>query len=121
MKKALITGVTGQDGAYLAEFLLENGYEVQQSSTNVDLLIKDRRGPYDHLRGLNCWAVVSLDFLGIPLDWRLCDFIQKNYLEEEFDEKSKVILSMNDIRERVRLKKGVRGTFLGKLKKTLGL
>ncbi len=27
-KKALITGVTGQDGAYLAEFLLEKGYEV---------------------------------------------------------------------------------------------
>ena len=27
-KKALITGITGQDGSYLAEFLLENGYEV---------------------------------------------------------------------------------------------
>jgi len=28
MKKALITGITGQDGAYLAEFLLDKGYEV---------------------------------------------------------------------------------------------
>ena len=28
MKRALITGVTGQDGAYLAEFLLAKGYEV---------------------------------------------------------------------------------------------
>ena len=27
-KKALITGITGQDGSYLAEFLLEKGYEV---------------------------------------------------------------------------------------------
>ncbi|MGA7966533.1 MAG: GDP-mannose 4,6-dehydratase, partial [Gammaproteobacteria bacterium] len=27
-KRALITGVTGQDGAYLAEFLLDKGYEV---------------------------------------------------------------------------------------------
>lgn len=27
-KSALITGVTGQDGSYLAEFLLEKGYEV---------------------------------------------------------------------------------------------
>jgi GDP-D-mannose dehydratase len=27
-KRALITGVTGQDGAYLAELLLEKGYEV---------------------------------------------------------------------------------------------
>ena len=28
MKKALITGITGQDGSYLTEFLLEKGYEV---------------------------------------------------------------------------------------------
>ena len=28
MKKALITGITGQDGSYLAEFLLDKGYEV---------------------------------------------------------------------------------------------
>jgi GDPmannose 4,6-dehydratase len=27
-KKALITGITGQDGSYLAEFLLNKGYEV---------------------------------------------------------------------------------------------
>jgi len=28
MRKALITGITGQDGAYLSEFLLEKNYEV---------------------------------------------------------------------------------------------
>ncbi|HSC35899.1 MAG TPA: GDP-mannose 4,6-dehydratase, partial [Thermodesulfobacteriota bacterium] len=28
MKMALITGITGQDGSYLAEFLLSKGYEV---------------------------------------------------------------------------------------------
>ena len=28
MKKALLTGITGQDGSYLAEILLEKGYEV---------------------------------------------------------------------------------------------
>jgi GDPmannose 4,6-dehydratase len=28
MKTALITGITGQDGSYLAEFLLEKGYRV---------------------------------------------------------------------------------------------
>jgi GDPmannose 4,6-dehydratase len=28
MKKALITGITGQDGSYLTEFLLHKGYEV---------------------------------------------------------------------------------------------
>ena len=32
MKKALITGVTGQDGSYLAEFLLDKGYEVHVAS-----------------------------------------------------------------------------------------
>ena len=31
MKKALITGITGQDGSYLAEFLLEKGYEVSSA------------------------------------------------------------------------------------------
>ena len=41
MKKALITGITGQDGAYLAELLLEKGYEVhgvkrRSSSFNTD-------------------------------------------------------------------------------------
>jgi len=41
MKKALITGITGQDGSYLAEFLLEKGYEVyglyRRSSTDGHL------------------------------------------------------------------------------------
>lgn len=41
MKKALITGITGQDGSYLAEFLIEKGYEVhglirRSSSFNTD-------------------------------------------------------------------------------------
>jgi len=33
-KIALITGVTGQDGSYLAELLLEKGYEVPRGSPN---------------------------------------------------------------------------------------
>ena len=36
-KKALITGITGQDGSYLAEFLLEKGYEVHGMVRRVDL------------------------------------------------------------------------------------
>lgn len=31
MKHALITGITGQDGSYLAELLLEKGYEYMES------------------------------------------------------------------------------------------
>lgn len=37
MKKALITGITGQDGSYLAEFLLERGYEVHGIVRHVAL------------------------------------------------------------------------------------
>ena len=46
MKKALITGVTGQDGAYLAEFLLSKGYEVHGIKRRSSLFNTDR---VDHL------------------------------------------------------------------------
>ncbi|MBW2630907.1 MAG: GDP-mannose 4,6-dehydratase [Deltaproteobacteria bacterium] len=53
MKKAFITGITGQDGSYLAEFLLDKGYEVhgliRRSSTfntgRIDHLYKDLHDP----------------------------------------------------------------------------
>ncbi len=37
MKKALITGIAGQDGSYLAEFLLNKGYEVHDAVRGVAL------------------------------------------------------------------------------------
>ena len=46
MKKALITGVTGQDGSYLAEFLLNKGYEVHGIKRRSSLINTDR---IDHL------------------------------------------------------------------------
>jgi GDPmannose 4,6-dehydratase len=46
MKKALITGITGQDGAYLAEFLLDKGYEVHGIRRLASLFNTDR---IDHL------------------------------------------------------------------------
>ena len=57
MKKALITGITGQDGSYLAELLLEKGYEVhglirRSSSFNtarIDHLYKDLHDPENRL------------------------------------------------------------------------
>lgn len=45
-KKALITGITGQDGAYLAEFLLKKGYEVHGIKRRASLFNTDR---IDHL------------------------------------------------------------------------
>ena len=46
MKKALITGITGQDGAYLAEFLLDKGYQVHGIKRRSSLFNTDR---IDHL------------------------------------------------------------------------
>jgi GDPmannose 4,6-dehydratase len=42
MKKALITGITGQDGSYLAEFLLEKGYEVHGMVRRVSTFNRQR-------------------------------------------------------------------------------
>jgi len=46
MKKALITGITGQDGSYLAEFLLEKGYEVHGIKRRASLFNTQR---IDHI------------------------------------------------------------------------
>ena len=42
MKRALITGITGQDGSYLTEFLLDKGYEVHG--------IKRRSSSFQHTK-----------------------------------------------------------------------
>ncbi len=57
MKKALITGITGQDGAYLAEFLLKKGYEVHGikrrsslfNTQRIDHIYEDPHIPDRHL------------------------------------------------------------------------
>ncbi|MGM0608081.1 MAG: GDP-mannose 4,6-dehydratase [Candidatus Muiribacteriota bacterium] len=60
MKKALITGVTGQDGAYLAEFLLKKGYEVY--------------GTVRRTSSVNLWRLYELDL-----------FNYKNFKTVQFD------------------------------------
>ena len=52
MKKALITGITGQDGAYLAELLLEKGYEVT--------------GTYRRTSSVNFWRIEELGIQSHP-------------------------------------------------------
>lgn len=56
-KKALITGITGQDGAYLAEFLIRKGYVVHGIKRRSSLLNTDRidhlyQDPHEHDRSL---------------------------------------------------------------------
>ena len=61
MKKAVITGVTGQDGSYLAEFLLDKGYEVhglirRHSTINterIDHLLKNDSNKRDNYLNLH--------------------------------------------------------------------
>lgn len=58
MKKALLTGITGQDGSYLAEFLLEKGYEVygiirRSSSFNTGRLDHLYQDPHEANRRLH--------------------------------------------------------------------
>ena len=70
MKKALITGITGQDGSYLAELLLEKGYEVhgiiRRSSTfntsRIDHLYKD---PHEKQNNLHLHYGDITDGVGI--------------------------------------------------------
>lgn len=58
MKKALITGITGQDGSYLAEFLLERGYEVHGikrraslfNTERIDHIYEDPHAPHPKLK-----------------------------------------------------------------------
>lgn len=50
MRKALITGITGQDGSYLAEFLLEKGYEVHGITRRISISNTQR---IDHLLAAN--------------------------------------------------------------------
>ena len=52
VKKAIITGITGQDGAYLAELLLEKGYEVY--------------GAYRRTSSVNFWRMEELEILNHP-------------------------------------------------------
>ena len=57
-KKALITGITGQDGSYLAEFLLSKDYEVygiirRSSSFNTERIDHIYQDPHESARRLN--------------------------------------------------------------------
>jgi len=58
LKRALITGITGQDGSYLTEFLLEKGYEVHGikrraslfNTQRIDHIYEDPHAPNPHLK-----------------------------------------------------------------------
>ena len=60
VKKALITGITGQDGSYLTEFLLEKGYQVhgiirRSSSFNTARI--------EHIYSDPVYSIIYLQFI----------------------------------------------------------
>lgn len=75
MKKAIVTGITGQDGAYLAEFLLKKGYTVY--------------GTYRRLSSQNFWRIQELGVFGHPnlhlIEYDLTDLSSSIRLVEEFE------------------------------------
>lgn len=60
MKKALITGITGQDGSFLAEFLLDKGYEVHGTIRRSSVDFRER---ISHLEGLPNFHLHYADML----------------------------------------------------------
>ena len=63
MKRAFITGITGQDGSYLTELLLDKGYEVhgliRRASTfntnRIDHLYQD-----SHIKACRCFFIMEI-------------------------------------------------------------
>ena len=75
MKRALITGVTGQDGSYLAELLLDKGYEVhgivrRASTFNTDRLDHIYQDPHDRGARLFLHYGDLSDSSGLRERWR---------------------------------------------------
>lgn len=80
-KVALITGITGQDGAYLAEFLLDKGYEVHGARRRVSIFNTDR---IDHLLEPNN-ARITLHYADMTDSLSLLSVVQKVQPDEIYN------------------------------------
>ena len=77
MKVALITGITGQDGSYLAEFLLEKGYEVHGIVRRSSLINTHR---IDHI-----FSKIKLHYGDLPDSTNIVHIIQKVQPDEIYN------------------------------------
>ena len=91
MKKALITGITGQDGSYLAEFLLEKGYEVhgiiRRSSVDFRERIAHLEGtPHFHLHYADMSDSMSLvKLVGAVQPDEIYNLAAQSHVQVSFD------------------------------------
>ena len=68
MKTAMITGVTGQDGSYLAQFLLEKGYKVVGLKRRTSTICTER---VDHIYGHKNFEMRYFELNDVGSMWRL--------------------------------------------------
>ena len=91
IKVALITGITGQDGSYLAEFLLEKGYEVhgtiRRSSTDFRERIAHLEGlPHFHLHYADLGDSMSmLHVIGVVQPTEIYNLAAQSHVQVSFD------------------------------------
>ena len=91
MKKALITGVTGQDGSYLSEFLLQKGYEVhgiiRRSSVDYRERIAHLEGtPHFHLHYADMGDSMSLvKLIGKVMPDEIYNLAAQSHVQVSFD------------------------------------
>ena len=57
---ALITGITGQDGSYLAELLLEKGYDIRGKHLDCGMTIFDQQTQDTHAGGSGCGCAATV-------------------------------------------------------------
>ena len=81
MKKALITGITGQDGSYLAEFLLEKGYEVHGITRRASISNTAR---IDHLIAKNAITLHDGDLSDSSSLIRIISIVQVSFDVPEY-------------------------------------
>lgn len=75
-KVALVSGITGQDGAYLAEFLLEKGYEVHGIKRRASSINTCHAGDFAEKLRMPCCHLPP-QLLGMPLSSRLLHAVVK--------------------------------------------
>ena len=85
MKKALITGVTGQDGAYLSELLLKKGYKVF--------------GTFRRVSTPNFWRLQTLDIFRGSIDLKFFEGFMSNNSYLASDDNNKYVVKIGGNRE----------------------
>ena len=112
MKRALIFGISGQDGAYLARLLLSKGYDVHGTSRDADLQSFTRLDALGVRERVTAHSVSLRDFRELlqivtaRVDTRLAEYIFDRLLDLQIDyfERHPVGAIAHDIREADKIK-----------------